>query len=137
MPAKLDLQRLPIVIAITGHRDLRPEDEPVLANAIDTIFVGLQAQYPFTPLLLLSPLAQGADQLAATVAQRRSIPYRVPIPMPLERYREDFRTPESWARFNELLRAADGPPYAMPFFRSNDSGNLSDERRRAHLLMAA
>ena len=132
MPAELDLQRLPIVVAVTGHRHLRPGDEPVLAQAVDDIFAELQRAYPSTPLLLLTPLAQGADQLAAEVAQRRSIPYRVPIPMPLPCYREDFTAPEHLARFEELLRAADGPPYAMPFFQSNTETNLGDESRRAH-----
>jgi hypothetical protein len=132
MPHALDLQRLPIVVAVTGHRDLRPDDEPILANAVDAIFAELQQKYPSTPLLLLTPLAEGADQLAAEVAARRSIPYRVPIPMPLEKYREDFAAPERLARFDELLCAADGPPYEMPFFESNDAANIGDERRRSH-----
>ena len=139
MPRELDVQRLPIVIGVTGHRDLRPQDEPVLAKAIDGIFAELQQKYPSTPLLLLTPLAEGADQLAAEVARRRSIPYRVPIPMPLKHYREDFAAPERLARFEELLRQADGPPYAMPFAESNDAANIGDERRRSHqyALLAA
>jgi hypothetical protein len=139
MPQELDLQRLPIVVAVTGHRDLRPGDEPILAQAIDTIFAQFQKRYPSTPLLLLTPLAEGADQLAAEAARRRSIPYRVPIPMPLQNYREDFPSPVALARFEELLSAADGPPYVMPFFESNTAANISDARRRAHqyALLAA
>ncbi len=33
MAHTLDVQRVPTVIAVTGHRDLRPVDEPILENA--------------------------------------------------------------------------------------------------------
>jgi hypothetical protein len=139
MSVDVRTRRLPIVVGITGHRDLRPQDEPALATAVDEIFARLQAAYPSTPLLLLTPLAEGADWLAADVARRRSIPYRVPLPMPLANYREDFDTAEGLARFDELLRGADGPPYELPFFETNNASNLGDGTRRAHqyALLAA
>ena len=132
-------QRLPIVIGVTGHRDVRPEHEAALAAALDNIFGQLQTEYPSTPLLLLTPLAEGADQLAAEVARRRSIPYRVPLPMPLDSYRDDFPAGARRARFEELLHAADGAPYAMPFFETNDAANVADSVRRAeqYALLAA
>jgi hypothetical protein len=132
-------QRLPIVIGITGHRDVRPENEPALAEALDAIFTRLETEYPATPLLVLTPLAEGADQLAAEVARRRSIPYRVPLPLPLEDYRHDFPAGPRLARFDELLRCADGVPYAMPYLEGNDVANVGDPVRRAHqyALLAA
>ena len=132
-------QRLPIVIGVTGHRDVPPEHEAALAAALDALFGQLQNEYPSTPLLLLTPLAEGADQLAARVARRRSIPYRVPLPMPLDSYRNDFPAGERRARFEELLREADGSPYAMPFFETNDAANVADPVRRAeqYALLAA
>lgn len=123
-------QRLPIVIGVTGHRDVRPSDEPALATALEKIFARLQADYPYTPLLLLTPLAEGADRLAAEVALRLAIPYRVPLPMPLGNYREDFAG-ASRTRFERLLAAADGPPYEMPFFDTNDAQNVREPARRA------
>jgi hypothetical protein len=96
-------RRLSIVVGITGHRHLRPQDEAALAAAVDEILARLQSAYPSTPLLLLTPLAEGADWLAADVARRRSIPYRVPLPMPLANYREDFAGPE---RAGPIRRAA-------------------------------
>jgi hypothetical protein len=139
MPPDVRSRRLPFVVGITGHRDVRPQDEAILAQAIDAIFARLQRTYPSTPLLLLTPLAEGADWIAAGVAQRRGVPYRVPLPMPLAAYREDFAAPECLARFDELLRGADGPPYEMPFFETNDAANISDPGRRAHqyALLAA
>ena len=124
--------RLPIVVGVTGHRDLRPDDTVALERAVDAIFGRLADAYRTTPLLLLTPLAEGADRLVARVAHRRAIPFRVPMPMPLQTYREDFRTRESLAAFDELLGDASGTPYAMPFYGDNDADNLGDETRRAH-----
>jgi hypothetical protein len=129
---KLDLGRLPIVFGVTGHRDVRAEDEPVLRAAIEAIFARFEAAYPSTPLLLLTPLAEGADQLAAEVAVRRGIPFRVPIPMPLPQYRDDFTGADRLAKFDALLSRADGPPYEMPYYGDTTAANAGDEARRAH-----
>jgi hypothetical protein len=48
---------LPLILGITGHRDLRPEDREDLAARVRTILEDLQKRYPATPLVLLSPLA--------------------------------------------------------------------------------
>ncbi len=123
--------RLPLVVGVTGHRNLRPEDEPSLERAVEAIFGRLQEAYPFTPLLVMTPLAEGADRLVARVARRRDIPYRVPMPMPLESYRRDFSR-ASVASFDDFVRHADGPPYAMPYFGTNDASNIGDQERRKH-----
>src|SRR5437773_400418 len=59
---------LPLVIGITGHRDLRGEDRAALEQQVRGIFMDLRNRYPATPLYLLSPLAEGADRLVARVA---------------------------------------------------------------------
>jgi hypothetical protein len=56
---------LPLVIGVTGHRDLRSEDRETLAGRLREIIAELRVRYPHTPLILLSPLAEGADRLAA------------------------------------------------------------------------
>ena len=98
---------LPLVIGITGHRDLREEDHERLAEQIRKIFVDLQNRYPATALFLLSPLAEGADRLAARVALDMGIHLAVPLPMPKDEYEHDFTTPESKAEFGKLLGRAE------------------------------
>jgi len=61
---------LPLVIGVTGHRDLREEDRPILETLLRGIFADLKKQYPSLPLILLSPLAAGADYR----------PIKVPVP---------------------------------------------------------
>ena len=98
---------LPLVVGITGHRDLRGEDRAPLAARIREIIAELQSRYPHTPLLLLSPLAEGADRLTARVALECGARLCVVLPMPKAIYEADFAEPESVAEFNGLLRRAE------------------------------
>ena len=100
---------LPLVVGITGHRDLREEDHEPLKQQIRKIFAELRQRYPATPLVLFSPLAEGADRLAAQVALEPDLGIRlvVPLPMPKDEYEKDFATPQSKAEFNDLLRKAE------------------------------
>jgi len=59
---------LPLIIAVTGHRDLHPDDVPRVEGQLREFFRGLMRTYENTPLLLLSALGPGADRLAAKVA---------------------------------------------------------------------
>jgi hypothetical protein len=109
--AVLDLDRLKaaLVIGVTGHRDIREEDREQLKNSVRGVFTGLRKQYPATPFVLLSPLAEGADRLVAEVALLPEIGARLiaPLPMRKDLYEADFEDPNSLAEFNRLLERAD------------------------------
>lgn len=98
----------PLVIGVTGHRDLRPEDEDRLGQQVRAVLHGLRAKYPSTPLVLLSPLAEGADRLVARIALEPDLGARLVVPLPMAQrlYEEDFHSPESLAEFRELLQRA-------------------------------
>jgi hypothetical protein len=59
---------IPIVLGIVGHRQIRGEDEARLGKTLKGIFTKYLDSYLHTPLVVLSALAEGADQLAAKVA---------------------------------------------------------------------
>ncbi len=98
----------PLVIGVTGHRDLRPEDLDHLERKVEQVFQRLRVQYPATPFLLLSPLAEGADRLVARVALSPNIGARlvVPLPMPAALYEDDFQELGSVEEFRDLLARA-------------------------------
>jgi hypothetical protein len=121
--------RLPIIVTVSGHRDLRPEDEPVLRAAVRGILQQLRDTYPATPLVLLTPLAAGADRLVARVAIAMGISFRVPMPLPEQEYRKDFDPAEN-AEFDELIGLA-GERYAMPFVDDNTADTVGEPERRA------
>lgn len=100
--------RLPLVIGVTGHRDLRADARAAIAGQVREILLHFKATYPSTPLVLLSPLAEGADRLVAEVALEAGIGAKLiaPLPMVREVYEHDFQTADSLAEFDRLLGAA-------------------------------
>jgi hypothetical protein len=111
--SKSGLGPLPLMIGVTGHRDLRGEDREALETRVQDIFTEMRTRYPSTPLVLLSPLAEGADRLVARVALKNGARLIVPLPMPRELYEIDFEAPTSRAEFNALLQQAEGC-FALP-----------------------
>jgi hypothetical protein len=82
--------RIHLIIGITGHRDIPEEDADILKEKIKGIFRELKNNYKNTPLLLLTPLAEGADSIAAKTAIEEGIDYAVVLPFPEEEYVKDF-----------------------------------------------
>jgi hypothetical protein len=117
--------RLPLVIGVTGHRDLRDEDVPRLEAEVASIIARLRHDYleddPETPIIVLSALAEGADRLVARVALAQGARLIAPLPLPLEEYRRDFEPglkPGNAAEFDELLAQAVAAP-VIPFAHGN------------------
>lgn len=108
---------LPLVIGVTGHRDLREEDRQELEARVLEVFQTLQARYPHTPLAVLSPLAEGADRLIARVAVAHGIRLIAPLPLDCDDYETDFHSASSRKEFRELLRQAD-PWFSLPTDRA-------------------
>src|SRR5579862_5416097 len=100
---------VPLVIGVTGHRDLRPGDLDDLKNQVRQIFQDLRDSYPSTPFILISSLAEGADRLVAEVALEPASRARlvVPLPMPQALYEMDFNPADSLEEFRSLLAQAD------------------------------
>jgi hypothetical protein len=98
---------LPLVIGVTGHRDLRAEDLTRLEGALRQIIEKLRNDLPRTPLVLLSALAEGADRLVARVALELGVRLIVPLPLRRDIYELDFSTEKSRLEFAELLGSAE------------------------------
>ncbi|HLL26651.1 MAG TPA: hypothetical protein VKT73_03235 [Xanthobacteraceae bacterium] len=117
--------RLPLVIGVTGHRDLRDEDLPQLEREVSRAIARLRrdflAKSRETPVVVLSALAEGADRLVARAALAEGARLIAPLPMPLEEYRRDFdhgAGVNSTAEFDALFAQAVAAP-VMPFTRGN------------------
>jgi hypothetical protein len=104
MPRKAEAEKYltPLVIGVTGHRDLVPSEVAALRKMIAHLFDELRSHFPNTPLRLMTALAEGADRLAAHAANDADVEVQVVLPMPREVYRNDFESPESNAEFDEL-----------------------------------
>src|SRR6266540_3945847 len=65
--------RLPLVIGVTGHRDLRDQDVARLEREVSAVIARLRHDYlrgkGDTPIIVLSALAEGADRRVALAAE--------------------------------------------------------------------
>jgi len=98
---------LPLVVGVTGHRDLRPQDVEPLAARVQAVVGALRTRHPHSPVIILTPLAEGADRLVARVGFELGLRVIVPLPFARELYEEDFEGP-SLTEFRSLLARAEG-----------------------------
>jgi hypothetical protein len=119
------LQRDPLrlCVGVTAHRDLLEEEMGAIEAAVESLFRQLMTAFPDLPLELLTPLAEGGDQLAARVALRMGLPIVAVLPMEQSEYEKDFLDSANLAAFRSLLDQAQrviqlpaapgngGPPY--------------------------
>lgn len=121
------LPAVPLVIGVVGHRDLRAEDTATLRAALAKIFQQFVQAYPNTPIVLLSSLAEGADQLAAEVAQENGIIVRAPLPFERAVYRQStsFDTEAARAKLDQFLDSSKIEWFRAPLPRAIDD-SVSD-----------
>lgn len=100
---KTRFKLLPLYIGVTGHRDIRDEDRGILKQGIKDFIEKKQKQCPNTPIVLLTPLAEGADRIAAEAALDCNVDFIAVLPMPVDEYRKDFVNVESTKEFERLL----------------------------------
>jgi hypothetical protein len=126
--------KAPFVFGVSGHRDLVRTDVPELRKQLHTVFSHFRSAYPNASFELLSPLAEGADRVAAEVALAAEIKLAVPMPMVRADYERDFTTEESLSEFRRLLANANSQ-----WELSGDQPNqslLSESNRRTQRYAA-
>ncbi len=94
---------LPLVVGVTGHRDLASDATPKIAGEVRRLFASLSERYPSTPIVTVSSLAEGADRLVARTALDCGAELFAVLPMPADAYERDFQSPESLEEFRRLL----------------------------------
>src|SRR5690606_203889 len=97
---------LPLVVAVTGHRDLVPGEVPAIRQRVRDLFTDLSSRAGERNLRVMSPLAEGADRLVAEEALALGLELIVPLPMPRELYALDFEDEDSAGEFNRLAARA-------------------------------
>ena len=89
----------PLVIGVTGHRDLVPDEVAGIDVIVRELFTDLAERFPDRRLQVMSPLAEGADRVVALVAEDLGIDLIVPLPMPPAVIVDGARCPASYANF--------------------------------------
>lgn len=130
---------IPIFIGVTGHRDLREEDIPELKSKVEAIFQEVMRKYPYSPIKVLSPLAEGADRLVAKIGLEIGCSLIVLLPMNKEEYMKDFETENIRNDFEELIRQAEDI-FELPLMEGNTSENIqgySENRDKQYAFVGA
>lgn len=131
-------ERVPLVVAVTGHRKL-PTDGPnnlsaPIVKEVREFFDWLQTDYPSTPKIVLSAFSPGADCLVAKLALEAGIRVVPILPVPIAEHiaaNEGVLKslyPFSVEKFADLLEAADIDKrhIVIPQVTCEDGG-ISDE----------
>jgi hypothetical protein len=114
----IDIIPLRIRLGVTGHRTLL--DTKSLAATIEEIlavrYLGAftaesrksieDATSPPVVFTIISPLAEGADRLVASIVLKHNGYLEVLLPMPKDEYEKDFSTIESRDEFASLIARA-------------------------------
>ena len=115
---------VPLIVAVTGHRDLVPDEVPVIREHVSRFLANLRDEYPDRGVSVMTSLAKGADQLVAEEAFQLDMPLIVPLPMSRELYVADFESITVREKFDYLLsRAAE--VYELPMTSGNSRESIS------------
>ena len=92
----------PLVIGVSGHRDLHADGVAQMKRRIQEFLADLKRRLPDTELRIMTGMAQGADLLVARTAVDAGWKVDAVLPMPLDRYVQDFEA-DSAAALRSLL----------------------------------
>jgi len=119
-----DNDALPLVVAVTGHRDLLDSEVEGIRERVRGLLKSLVELYPERCVRVMSPLAEGADRLVAEEALALGIDLIAPLPMAKQNYARDFASPESLQQFEDLLDRA-SESFELPVARGCTTEQIS------------
>ena len=132
-------------IGVTGHRlhKLNLSDAD-LVRAIDDALADIVKKHSGARLIIVSPLAEGADRLVAQRAMKKfGMVLHVPLPLPFELYQTDFSSRESVEEFKAMVGTAE-VYFELPMrfgnqqeLTSHIDGSVNEKRNNQYALAGA
>jgi len=81
---------VPLIIGISGHIDVSPEDEGVVKQRIQALLDSYRKRYIHTEIVLMTGLAEGSDRIAAKAALELGIHVAPVLPKDKDTFRGSF-----------------------------------------------
>ena len=128
----------PLVIGVTSHRNLAPGEVEPIRERVRALFELLRRDFPHMPLIVLSSLAEGGDQLVAEEALAANVRVIAALPMARGLYDHDFTERDALTRFNALCDAAEVVvvPQIAGRTETADTASPDGEARDRHYAQA-
>jgi len=104
--AARDVALASLVIGVTSHRNIVAGEIEAIRERVRQLFDQLQHEFPHAPLTILSPLAEGGDQLVAEEGLKLGAQLIAPLPFARELYAQDFTDAAARAQFESLCLQA-------------------------------
>jgi len=122
-----DQAAVPLILGVTGPREIAADCEAAIQGEIVALCRALRAEFPNTPLVVLSPLVPGADQLAAEAAVEAGERFAVVLPWPDFDCNSDTMRCGALDRF-EQLRSKASYTIEMPWAETDDGRKIDAAR---------
>jgi len=128
----------PLVIGVTSHRNLVPGEVEPIRERVRALFELLRRDFPHMPLIVLSSLAEGGDQIVAEEALAANVRVIAALPMSRGQYEHDFTERDALTRFNALCDAAEVVvvPQIAGRTEAADTASPDGEARDRHYAQA-
>lgn len=127
--------KIPIVLGVTGHRNIVKDDYADIAAQTEKAMAEIQSlcksnKGDNTPLVLLTGLAQGADMLVCDVAIKLGIQYIAVLPCELEEFKKSFNDIDDLSKLDTYIQKAYdtviAPDYEKDFDNQSKCGQKVD-----------
>jgi hypothetical protein len=96
----------PLVIGVTSHRNIAAREIEPIRTRVRALLTHLRHEFPHAPLIVLSPLAEGGDQLVAEEGLKLGAQLVSPLPFSRELYAQDFTDTAVRTHFESLCAQA-------------------------------
>ena len=117
---------VPLIVSVTGHRNLVPAEIPVIRQRVREFLTDICERYPERGVSVMSSLAEGADQLVAEEAIALGIPLIAVLPMPRDIYAADFDTTMPREIFDYLC-AQSAEIFELPITPGNTRQTIAEQ----------
>ena len=114
---------VPLVVGVTSHRNLAAGEIEPIRRRVAEFFAQLKRDFPEMPLVMLSALAEGGDQLVAQEALAAGARLIAPLPLLPGNYREDFIDEATRDEFADLCER--GEVLQMPLLPGHSLADIS------------
>ncbi len=111
-------------IGITGHRDLLESEIPSYKQQIEDYITKLQNENQDKELVLITPIASGADTIFAQVGIKIGLRYQIVLPFDQDLYEMDFND-EELIEFRNLIKGA-SKVETIDMFDGNTRENIKE-----------